>query len=63
MGYRAAARWRGVQEPVDRDVPEIDDELAACRALNGPVHDLLDDTIGDVEQNDPAGHEPAIRID
>jgi hypothetical protein len=51
------------KSPVDRDVPEIGDELAVCRALNGLVHDLLDATIGDVEQNDPAGHEPAISID
>ena len=51
------------KSPADRDVPEIGDELAVCRALNGLVHDLLDVTIGDVQQNDQAGHEPAISID
>jgi hypothetical protein len=51
------------KSPTDRDVPEIGDELAVCRALNGLVHDLLDATIGDVQQNDPTGHEPAISID
>jgi hypothetical protein len=51
------------RNPYDRDVPEIGDELAACRALNGLVHDLLDATIGDVQQNDPAAHEPVIGLD
>ena len=51
------------KSPADRNVPEIGDELAVCRALNGLVHDLLDATIGDVQQNDPTGHEPAISID
>jgi hypothetical protein len=50
------------KSPTDRDVPEIGDELAACRALNGLVHDLLDATIGDVQQNDPASPQPAISL-
>ena len=50
------------KSPADRDVPEIGDELAACRALNGLVHDLLDATIGDVQRNDPAAHEPVISL-
>lgn len=37
--------------PGDRDVPEIGDELAVCRALNGLAHDLLEATVMDVEQN------------
>ena len=51
------------KSPLDRDVPEIGDELAVCRALNGIAHDLLDATILDVEQNDPASHEPVISIE
>jgi hypothetical protein len=41
-------------------VPEIGDELAACRALSGLAHDLLDATIADVAANDPSGGEPHI---
>jgi len=37
--------------PADRNVPEIGDELAVCRALTGLAHDLLDATLSDVEQN------------
>lgn len=51
------------KSPQDRDVPEIGDELAVCRALNGLSHDLLDATVLDVQQNDPASREPAISID
>lgn len=50
------------KSPADRDVPEIGDELAACRALNGLVHDLLDATIGDVQANDPEAREPVIAL-
>lgn len=50
------------KSPADKDVPEIGDELAACRALNGLVHDLLDAAIGDVQLNDPAAHEPVISL-
>ena len=32
-------------------MPEIGDELAVCRALNGLAHDLLESTISDVEGN------------
>lgn len=39
------------RHPADRDVPEIGDELAVCRALNGLAHDLLEATVSDVEQN------------
>ena len=49
--------------PADRDVPEIGDELAVCRALNGLVHDLLDAAIDDVRQNDPRSPDPAIRLE
>lgn len=56
-------RHRGTasKSPHDRDVPEIGDELAVCRALNGLAHDLLDATIGDVERNDPTSPAPVIR--
>ena len=40
--------------PRDRDVPEIGDELAVCRALAGLTHDLLEASIADIKQNDPA---------
>lgn len=42
------------RSPGDRDVSEIGDELAACRALSGLAHDLLEATILDVQQNDPS---------
>jgi hypothetical protein len=51
------------KRPGDRDVPEIGDELATCRALSGIVHELLEATILDVEANDPAPGEPRIAID
>lgn len=47
------------RHPGDRDVPEIGDELAVCRALAGLAHDLLDATISDVEVNDPSGGTPS----
>lgn len=50
------------KSPEDRDVPEIGDELAVCRALNGLAHDLLDATVYDVQQNDPSSRGPVIRI-
>jgi hypothetical protein len=43
------------RHPGDGDVPEIGEELAACRALTGLAHDLLESTIADVEGN---VHEP-----
>ncbi|WP_200958156.1 DUF1876 domain-containing protein [Nocardioides sp. Soil805] len=39
------------RNPADRDVPEIGEELAACRALTGLAHDLLESTVSDVEGN------------
>jgi hypothetical protein len=39
------------RHPEDREVPEIGDELAVCRALNGLAHDLLESTVSDVEEN------------
>ncbi|GAB3147153.1 DUF1876 domain-containing protein [Amycolatopsis stemonae] len=35
--------------PVDHDVPEIGDELAASRALSDLAHHLLDSAAGDIE--------------
>lgn len=43
------------RHPGDRDVPEIGDELAVCRALSGLGHDLLDAAIADIAANDPSG--------
>ena len=39
------------RNPGDPQVPEIGDELAACRALTGLAQDLLEATVADVEQN------------
>jgi hypothetical protein len=47
----------------DRDVPEIGDELAVCRALSGLAHDLLDARIVDIQANDPTGAGPDVRLD
>ena len=51
------------RNPRDRDVPEIGDELAACRAITGLAHDLLEATITDVSGLDPAGGRPSIAVD
>lgn len=51
------------RHPGDRDVPEIGDELAACRALSGLVHELLDATIADIQQNDPAGGSTSVAVE
>jgi hypothetical protein len=51
------------RNPQDRDVPEIGDELATCRALSGLAHDLLEATVGDVEDNDPSPGAAHIRMD
>jgi Rv2632c-like len=59
LRHEGAAR----KNPGDRDIPEIGDELAACRALSGLAHDLLEATIADVQANDPATGEPEISID
>jgi hypothetical protein len=39
------------RNPGDRDVPEIGDELAVCRALTGLAHDLFEAALADVEEN------------
>lgn len=39
------------RSPRDPDVPEIGDELAACRALNELTHALFDASVMDVEDN------------
>lgn len=48
------------RSPADRDVPEIGDELAACRALAGLAQDLLEAAVGDVEEN--AGSAETVRL-
>ena len=48
------------RRPGDRDVPEIGDELAVCRALDGLAHDLLDASIADIQENEPRHPAPAI---
>jgi uncharacterized protein DUF1876 len=35
--------------PIDRDIPEIGEELAVARALSALAHDLLDLTASDIE--------------
>jgi hypothetical protein len=40
------ARWR----PSDREVPEIDDELATARALADLAYKALDVATGDIEE-------------
>lgn len=49
--------------PGDRNVPEIGDELAVCRALFGLAHQLLDASIGDIDANDPGDRPPAVRVE
>jgi hypothetical protein len=46
-------RHEGVarRNPQDADVPEIGDELAACRALQGLTHELFEAALKDVEGN------------
>ncbi|MEZ5097443.1 MAG: DUF1876 domain-containing protein [Nocardioides sp.] len=39
------------KHPADREVPEIGDELAACRALSEMSHRLLIAATNDVEEN------------
>ncbi len=51
---------RARRNPDDVDIPEIGDELAACRALAALSHELLDATIMDVAQN--VGKE-SVRLD
>lgn len=54
---------RARKHPSDRDVPEIGDELATCRALSGLAHDLLEATAADVRGNSAATGDAAISID
>jgi len=56
LRYAGTARLN----PTDRDVPEIGDELAACRALSGLAHELLEASIADIKQNDPAATEVTV---
>ncbi len=51
------------RRPGDRDVPEIGEELAACRALSGLVHELLDATIADISENDPSDGPATVLVD
>lgn len=51
LGTEIRHRGSARRNPVDRDVPEIGDELAACRALSGLSHDLLEAALTDVEMN------------
>lgn len=51
LGTELRHRGTARRNPVDRDVPEIGDELAACRALSGLAHDLLEAALTDVELN------------
>ena len=37
------------RNPVDRNVPSIGDELATARALADLAHQLIDNTVGDIE--------------
>jgi hypothetical protein len=39
------------RNPADREVPEIGDELAACRAFGDLAHRLLEAATDDVEEN------------
>jgi len=38
------------RNPVDREVPEVGDELAVSRALSDLAHRLLEAAAGDIEQ-------------
>lgn len=51
------------RNPSDRDIPEIGDELAACRAVTGLAHDLLEATVTDVTAADPEHERAAIAVD
>jgi len=46
---RLVGRGEARCNPIDRDVPEIGDELAAARALSDLAHLLLDATVSDIE--------------
>ena len=55
-GNRLVGVGQARLNPVDRDVPDIGDELAAARALSELAHTLLEVAAGDIEQ---ITHEPA----
>jgi hypothetical protein len=58
-------RHEGVahRNPADVDIPEIGDELAACRAVTGLAHDLLEATVMDVTAANPGQRPAAIAVD
>jgi hypothetical protein len=58
-------RHEGVarRNPADRDIPEIGDELAACRAVTGLAHDLLEATVTDVTAADPDHRRAGIAVE
>jgi hypothetical protein len=50
VGNRLVGVGRARLNPVDRDVPDIGDELAVARALSDLAHTLLEVAAGDIEQ-------------
>lgn len=48
------------KHPADREVAEIGDELATCRALSGLAHDLLEAATSDIQANDPGAGQPVV---
>ncbi len=50
-GTEVRATGMARKHPADREVPEIGDELAACRALSELSHRLLMAATYDVEEN------------
>ncbi|GAB7006664.1 DUF1876 domain-containing protein [Nocardioides sp. AN3] len=58
-------RHQGIarRNPADRNVPEVGDELAACRAVTGLAHDLLEATLIDVAALDPEHSPAAISVE
>jgi hypothetical protein len=50
------------RNPADLEVPEIGDELATCRALNGLAQDLMEATIADVQALHPGSARPRIGV-
>lgn len=51
------------RNPTDRDIPEIGDEIAVCRAVTGLGHDLLEAAVADVTAMDPGHHRAAISVE
>lgn len=50
-GTEVRATGMARRNPADREVPEIGDELAACRAFGHLAQQLLEAATADVEQN------------